>query len=138
MPRTGPPAPRWLRGARRRRRGLLGAALVVALAACGGGEPRAVSLAELALAAEDYDGEVVETVGVVRAFTEAEDDAVQDHFAVEDADHNRVELVPHAAVEPHVDDEVRVVGTFAFSTETGRRLEVDEIEPTDRPADLAP
>jgi hypothetical protein len=111
--------------------------LVLWMAACGAGEPEAVGLDELAFDAEGYDGEVVETVGVVRAFTEAEDDAARDHFVIEDADHNRVELVPHEAVAPHVDAEVRVVGPFTFDVERGRRIEVDEIEATDRPADLA-
>ena len=134
---------RTLRGRARRRPGpgglgaRLALGLVLWLAACAAGEPQAVGLDELAFDAEGYDGEVVETVGVVREFTEAEDDAARDHFVIEDADHNRVELVPHEDVAPHVDAEVRVVGAFTFDVERGRRIEVDEIEATDRPADLA-
>jgi alkyl hydroperoxide reductase subunit AhpC len=114
--------------------------LLLALAVvpgCGPGGPEELTLAELAFTAEDYDGDVVETVGVVREFTVEEHDALEDHFVIEDDAHNRVQLVPHEAVEGFVDEQVRVVGQFTYDEALGRLLEVEEIEPEDRPADLA-
>lgn len=105
------------------------------LAACGPEQPREVSLADLAFAMAEHDGALVETVGVVRAFTEAEDDALRDHFVIEDDAQNRVELVPHDAVAGYVGEQVRVVGRF--TVDDGRLLEVDAITPEERPADLA-
>jgi hypothetical protein len=108
----------------------------LALAACAPGAPQEVTLAELALAAADYDGETVETEGTVREFTPEDDDALEHHFAVEDEEQNRVQVIPHHLVETRVDEYVRVVGTFTFDEEVGRLIEIEEIEPADRPADL--
>jgi hypothetical protein len=111
--------------------------LVLALAgACRPGAPAEVTLAELAFAAEDHDGDVVDVVGVVREFTVEEHDALEDHFALEDDAQNRVELVPHDAVAAFVDEQVRVVGEFTYEEARGRQIEVEEIEPEARPADL--
>ena len=110
---------------------------LAAVAGCGPGAPEELTLAELAFTAEDHDGSVVETVGVVREFTVEEHDALEDHFVIEDDAHNRVELVPHEAVEGFVDEQVRVVGRFTYDETSGRLLEVEDIAPEDRPADLA-
>jgi alkyl hydroperoxide reductase subunit AhpC len=119
------------------RRGSLLLLTVLVVVGCGPGAPTEVALAELAFTAEDHDGEVVEIVGVVREFTVEEDDALEDHFVIEDDEQNRVQLVPHDAVEPYIDEHVRVVGEFTFDETAGRLIEVEEIEPEDRPADLA-
>lgn len=107
------------------------------VAACASAGPAEVTLAELALEADDYDGDVVEVVGVVREFTQAEHDAVRDHAVVEDDDQNRVALLPYAEAVPFADRSVRVVGSFAFDETEGRRIDIEEIEPVDVPADFA-
>ena len=108
-----------------------------AVAGCGPGAPEELTLAELAFTAEDHDGSVVETVGVVREFTVEEHDALEDHFVIEDDAQHRVQLVPHEAVEGLVDEQVRVVGQFTYDEARGRLIEIEEIEPEDRSADLA-
>jgi hypothetical protein len=103
---------------------LLTAALL--LFACGLAQPTSVTLAELVERAEELDGDDVELRGVVREFTV--DEAARHHAVVEDAQHNRVELLPLDAALPYVDEPVRVVGRFRFDPEAGRALEVDTIE----------
>jgi hypothetical protein len=98
---------------------------LVVLVGCGTSTqdgPTAVELAELAGDQEGFHGEVVVTEGVVRSF----DDPL--HYWIEDADVNRVELVPEELVEDHVGDEVRVTGRFTFRDDEGRRIEIDEFE----------
>lgn len=111
--------------------------LASVVAACASAGPAEVTLAELALEADDYDGDVVEVVGVVREFTRAEHDAVRDHAVVEDDDQNRVALLPYDEAVPFADRSVRVVGRFAFDETEGRRIDIEEIEAVDVPADFA-
>lgn len=108
--------------------------LLVLLGACGLFGPESVQLRELAIHAEDYDGTTVETVGLVREFGAAgeEDDDGDDgdvvhHFVIEDADQNRVEVLPPEAAEPFVGQPVRIVGEFDFDPNRGRAIHVEEI-----------
>lgn len=100
--------------------------LALALAACGG--PRGVSLTELAVNADYYDGRAVVAHGVVLEFG-SEDGPVERHYVLQDADVNRVELLPPELARPHVGSAVEVVGEFQYDEERGRRLQVDTIEP---------
>jgi hypothetical protein len=101
---------------------------VLAVAACGEEAPRIVTLESLAFEADELDGVLVMTSGVVREFDETE--ALEHHIVIEDAAQNRVELQPVELAEPHIDERVSVVGRFSFDEETGRRLEVERIERT--------
>lgn len=99
-------------------------ALSCALAACGGNAdpPTQLPLTDLVRFAERYDGEGVATRGVVRTF------ATPEHYWIEDADVNRVRIVPQSAVSNLVGQRVRVVGQFAFDRNQGRVLEVEHVE----------
>ncbi|HVM00394.1 MAG TPA: DUF5818 domain-containing protein [Egibacteraceae bacterium] len=102
------------------------AAASVLLAACGGA--RGVTLTELAHNAPDYDGRQVATSGIVLEFGDDEG-PVPHHFVLQDADVNRVELLPDEAAAPYVGSAVRVVGEFRFDENRGRMLHVESIEP---------
>lgn len=80
-----------------------------------------MSLAELAEAQEQWDGRLVHTRGTVRTFAEPL------HYWIEDADHNRVELLPHEEVAALVGTPVEVTGRFTFREGEGRRIAVDEV-----------
>lgn len=95
------------------------------LAACGA--PAQVALPELVHDTESFDGRVIVVQGVVRAFG-APNTRVQPHFVIQDADDNRVQLLPGDAAEPHVGSAVEVTGTFEFDDERGRLLTIDTIE----------
>lgn len=107
-----------------RPRRLVAAALAVALAACG---TPTVPLEELAVEAEQYDGQEVTTHGVVAEYGE-DDGAVERHFVIQDADDNRVRLVPDGSAEEHVGSPVEVSGTFDYDQTRGRSLRIDSIE----------
>ena len=122
------------RGPRGTRRRVAVVGLAVAALAAGwvlfgsGSDPDAVRLTPGALssAQEDYDGERVQTVGIVRRFG-PEDGATHLHFVVEDEDQNRVGLIGGDPV-PHVGRTVMVVGTFRFAADVGRWIEVERLE----------
>ena len=93
----------------------------------GSGDPVRASLAELVAEQDDFAGRRVQTVGVVRRFGEAEG-ATRLHFVVEDRQANRVALTPNEAAERHVGQQVVVVGSFQFSEQDGRSIEVESIK----------
>lgn len=99
---------------------------VVALlaAACSGGVAE-VTLADLTTGQESYDGRLVRTEGIVRAFDDPR------HFWIEDTDLNRVEVQPPGSVEPHLGERVRVEGRFTFRDDEGRRIAVEALEVLD-------
>lgn len=99
--------------------------LLVVLTACGG--PRGVSLTELAVNSEFYDGKDVVASGVVREFG-VDDDGIEHHFVLQDAEVNRVQLLPADVAAPHTGSAVEVVGEFAYDEDRGRRLHIDTIE----------
>lgn len=101
--------------------------LALASAAAGCGGPDTVSLEDLAVQMERYDGERVATHGVVSEF--GGDDDVERYFVLQDDHPNRVRLVPTSEAEPHARSIVRVVGTFEFDPDRGRLIRVDTIEP---------
>jgi hypothetical protein len=96
--------------------------------ACGDGEPREATLEQLTWETDAYVDRDVEVTGIVREFGEAEGATVH-HYVIEDARHNRVQLLPNEAAAPHVGNEVTVVGRFEFSDTEGRRLHVDTVRP---------
>jgi hypothetical protein len=96
--------------------------LLVLLGACTPAAPVTVPLAELVDAQEDHDGSLVITEGTVRTYDDPR------HYWIEDAELNRVELVPHEAVEDLVGDDIRVEGRFSFRDDRGRVITVDELE----------
>ena len=86
------------------------------------------TVAELVVNHEGYDGRRVETAGVVRRFG-AVDGATQLHYVVEDQQANRVAIVPNNVAERYTGQQVRVVGSFRFSEQEGRRIEIERITP---------
>lgn len=97
----------------------------IVTAACGG--PETVSLEDLAVHMDRYDGEQVATHGVVTEFGGNGD--VERYFVLQDDHPNRVRIVPTHEAEPHSRSVVRVVGTFEFDPGRGRLIRVDTIEP---------
>lgn len=94
------------------------------LGACGGvgTGPNEVTLEELTVEQESYDGQLVTARGVVRTFDDPR------HYWIEDVDLNRVEIVPQEEISPYLGEEVRVVGRFTFRNDEGRRITVEEVE----------
>jgi hypothetical protein len=88
--------------------------------ACGPSQLEAVSLARLVADQESYVGRDVRTEGVVRRFT----DQSGPYFVLEDAEHNRVELVPAPRVAAYQGRRIDVDGVFGFKPTRGRFIEV--------------
>lgn len=96
--------------------------LLLWLVGCGGEPDLAeVPLPVLANEPAAHDGRRVATQGVVRRFEEPL------HYWIEDEDLHRVEIFPHDEIAPHLGQEVRVEGRFAFSPSEGRRLTLDRV-----------
>lgn len=110
-------------------------ALLVALSAASwlggcGNEPAVpvgATVAELVVNQEGYDGRRVETAGVVRSFGRAEG-ATRFHYVVEDQQSNRVAIVPNNVAERYTGQPVTVVGSFRFSEQEGRSIEIERID----------
>ncbi|MBA2778496.1 hypothetical protein [Billgrantia kenyensis] len=100
---------------------------LLALTACADepSDAREVSLAVLVNQAEELDGTLVATQGVVRRF----EDPL--HYWIEDDDLHRVEIFPYEQIEPHLGETVRVIGDFEYSPTEGRRLTLERLEPVD-------
>lgn len=111
---------------RRWRRWAAAASLAVLVAGCGG--TPAVSLEDLTFNTDEYVGQEVVAHGVVTEFGD-EDSEYGRYYVLQDADANRVQLLPPEAAEPHAGSTVEVVGEFDFDPERGRMLHVDTIEP---------
>jgi hypothetical protein len=117
-----------MRVARRRRRGLI-TLVACMIAACGGANDAIeVPLATLAAEPRHFDGRTVATIGIVRGIAEPR------HYWIEDADFNRVQLVPDDVAAPYLDRTVRVAGRFELGERGLRRLHVRDIAPADRAA----
>jgi hypothetical protein len=102
---------------------MLVALVLVLLTACaGGGGTSAVTLEELVAEQERFDGQRVIVEGVLRDYADPR------HYWIEDAVPNRVELVPHDAVEDLVGRELRIVGEFSYRDDRGRVITVEEVE----------
>lgn len=86
-----------------------------------------MSLTELAVNSDFYDGQEVVASGIVLEFG-SEDGPVEHHYVLQDADVNRVQLLPADAAAPHAGSAVEVVGEFEYDEERGRRLHIDTIE----------
>ncbi|WP_018948502.1 hypothetical protein [Thioalkalivibrio sp. ALMg11] len=97
----------------------LGLAMTALLVACGGERVSPVTLEQLAASAPAFDGEMVETEGVVNRFDDPE------HYWLEDDDINRVSVTPGSAVRDHLGENLRVVGRFTYHPEEGRQIEID-------------
>lgn len=93
------------------------------LGGCGiGGGVQEVTLERLADEQDAWDGRDVRTRGIVRM---AEQPL---HYWIEDAEPNRVEILPAEAVEDLVGQQVIVEGTFAFRDDRGRTITVGSVE----------
>lgn len=111
-------------------------ALMIAAANVGGcssSGATTVSLAALVADEERYAGDEVRTRGVVRRFSGASGP----HFVLEDAEQNRVRLVPVEEVADREGDPVVVVGTFDFDDTTGRVIHVERLTAADASSDRA-
>lgn len=93
--------------------------LTALLAGCGGERVSPVTLEQLAASAPAFNGELVETEGVVNRFDDPE------HYWLEDDAINRVAVTPGSAVRDHLGESLRVVGRFSYHPEEGRRIEID-------------
>lgn len=104
------------------------------LAGCAGGPdvPNPVTLAELVVEQDRYDGQLVETEGTVRTYDRPR------HYWIEDEAVNRVELVPAETAADHVGARVRVRGRFSFRDDEGRRITVEQLEILEDAAQAAP
>lgn len=91
--------------------------------ACGPSQPEAVSLAKLVADQESYVGRDVRTEGVVRRFT----DPSGPYFVLEDAEHNRVELLPASRVAAYQGRRIEVDGVFGIEQTRGRFIEVGNV-----------
>lgn len=93
------------------------------LVACGEADPEPVELRleDLVRFAERYDGRRVATTGVVRAFADPE------HYWIEDARLNRVEVRPKSEVGSLVGKTVRIAGRFHRSADGVRFIRVEVI-----------
>lgn len=98
--------------------------LLLVATACGG--TGSVPLADLALEQERYDGERVTTSGVVIAIGE-DGGPYGRQYAIQDADANRVRLLPDHVAEPHVGSTVTVTGEFEYDPGQGRLLHAETI-----------
>ena len=94
------------------------------LAGCAAGPdaPSPVTLADLVVEQDRYDGQMVVTEGTVRTYDRPR------HYWIEDDAVNRVELVPPEAAADHVGARVRVRGPFTFRDDEGRRITVEQLE----------
>ena len=104
--------------------GLVIGLLVLPGAACG--PPAETSPAELVAEAETFDGHEVTVSGAVVAFDE-DDGASRPHVVLEDADANRIELLPTDEAQPYAGSAVEVTGKFEFAPDEGRRILLEEI-----------
>lgn len=94
--------------------------LCAVIAACGQSSPR-VSLEKLSDEQKFRDGDTVVVEGRVAMAEEPL------HYWIEDGDFHRVGLRPDDAVADQVGEDVRVRGTFSYSPETGRWIQVERI-----------
>lgn len=95
----------------------------VLAAACAARQPASVSLASLAAHQEDYKGEEVTTRGVVRRFT----DPAGTYLVIEDAEHDRIEVLPASRMARYEGRRVEVTGRFAVDQTTGRLMRVERV-----------
>lgn len=98
-----------------------GAVVAITLAACGSGGIRDVALAELVADESEYAGDTVRLKGTVVGFENPE------HYVIEDANSNRVEIVPIERIAEYVGMDVEVTGRFSFSEDRGRVLDLDAV-----------
>ena len=80
-----------------------------------------VPIAKLVAEPERFHGHVLVVEGTVQRF----DDPL--HHWVEDAQQNRVGIIPEALLHDLVGQPVRVRGRFTASTEQGRRIQVHQL-----------
>ena len=97
------------------------ATMAFMLAACGDGGIRDVTLAELVADEGEYAGDQVRIRGTIVGFENPE------HYVIEDAHSNRVEIVPLERIAEYVGRAVEVTGRFSFSENRGRVLELEEV-----------
>ena len=108
---------------------LFGLSLASLLGSCSD-KPKALvvaTVAELVTNQEGYDGRRVETTGIVRRFGAAEG-ATRLHYVVEDQQTNRVAILPNDVAERYTGQEVTVVGSFRFTEQEGRSIEIERID----------
>lgn len=100
---------------------ILGLALLAP--ACGTRQPPFVSLATLAADQESYQGKQIRTTGLVERFT----DPSGPYFVIEDAAHNRVEVLPASRMAEYEGRRIEVTGRFDFNHTIGRFLRVEQV-----------
>lgn len=83
--------------------------------------PQAAPLQQLAAHPHQFDGMTVTTAGVLRRYPEPL------HYWIEDPQLHRVELHPKARVRDYLGQRIRVFGTFHFTPDRGRWIQVDKV-----------
>lgn len=95
------------------------------LTACGAGAPVQTELSVLVSQQDDFNGRRVIVSGVVRGHDDPE------HYWLEDADYNRVGVIPDASVRDWLGERVEVEGRFTRTSDRGRRIDVERISGAD-------
>jgi hypothetical protein len=98
-------------------------ALTLGLAACSKPRPVETTLAALSNAQIEFDGKLVSVNGTLRTFDEPR------HYWIENLALNRVALEGDFDLSSKVGQTIKVRGRFFYRAETGRRIEVEEIDP---------
>lgn len=95
--------------------------LTLGLAACGEPKPVLTSLSALAAAQKDFDGQQVIVSGTLRTFDKPR------HYWIENEALDRVAVRGEFDFAEWVGETIKVQGRFAYDTEAGRRIEVQDV-----------
>lgn len=97
--------------------------VVLLASACGIHQPVSVSLGSLAANQGSYQGQEVRTEGLVQRFT----DPTGPYFVLEDAQQDRVEVLPAARMAGFEGRRVEVTGKFGVNETIGRYIQVERV-----------
>ena len=111
---------------RYRHTSVLLAVVSLAVVGCGDGPATTATLAELAADPRAYTGRQVRVSGVLQTYPDPQ------HYWIEDAQLNRVEVEFHEVLDPWVGQPVQVQGRFSYQLSAGRRIAVDRLDPLPR------
>lgn len=100
---------------------ILSIVIVTLLSGCGETKPVETSLAALAESQVHFNGRLVRVSGTLRTFDEPR------HYWIENEDLDRVALEGRDDLAARVGQDVEVVGTFKYSRNTGRKIEVRQL-----------
>ncbi|WP_114417893.1 hypothetical protein [Marinospirillum perlucidum] len=102
---------------------LVTAWILILLGGCSDPQPEEVNLGFLVTHAEGFDRQLIEVEGWVRGWQDPE------HYWLEDEAFNRVGLEPEQLARDHLDQQVRIRGSFKTSSARGRSLQIEQLTP---------